>query len=227
MKSLNKILVSFFSTILIFALAACSNTSNGGSDPVVPATIASFKGLFPSKDGKSELTLQFQEGGIIIWQQEEDDIKGGIAGTYTGDITKDGSGVITLPIIPNALSYGWTLEGDTLFLTYSSVPFARLNRIDASSILEDLTKALAAFRGTVSDEGPGTVYFYEDKSVILRVLNTAMKGTYTGDITVNGSSGKMTFTNDKGTKIFDWELEGDSLKISEDGSPEYVIFNRT
>lgn len=236
MKILNKVLVSVFSLAMLFALAACSNSSGSGGDSgsVDPEnsedTIASFKGKIPGgKKGETyDVTLHFQKDGVLIWQQDEGVSKGSIEGSYTGDITKDGeTGSITLPISYQTINYGWKLSGNALYLTDPTygIPFTQLTRVSASSGLDDLSKAIASFSGTVPEEGECTLYFFEDKSLIMKVGNGQINGSYTGDITKNGS-GTITIPTDKRTEYYDWELNGDELKLAEKGDSFEVTFTR-
>ncbi len=236
MNILNKVLVSVFSLAMLFALSACNNPSgsssdSNSSDPANSSeTIASFKGKIPGgKNGETyDVTLHFQKDGVLILQQDEGVSQGSIEGSYTGDITKDGeTGSITLPISYQTINYGWKLSGNALYLTEPTygIPFTQLTRVSASSGLDDLSKAIASFSGTVSGEGEGTLYFFEDKSLIMKVGNGQINGSYTGDITKNGS-GTITIPSDKRTEYYDWELNGDELKLAEKGDSFEVIFTR-
>lgn len=115
MKNFTKI--SLIVTVLFAALCliSCSNTSNsgsssssGGGSSSSSNPVASFKGTITESGKNKEITFKFYNDSSWTWNEGNGTIKG----TYTGDVTKDGEGTMTLSFDDRTQDYCWKLAGN-------------------------------------------------------------------------------------------------------------------
>ena len=103
MKNLTKISSVILALFLALCFAACKN---GG-----PSEVASFKGDDPGQGGT--IIISFYDDATLTYEQE---LTGrSVDGTYTGDVSKDGTGTLNF----NGILFGgqeldWKIEGDTI-----------------------------------------------------------------------------------------------------------------
>ena len=112
MKNLTKI--SLIVTVLFAALclSACSNASNSGSGSGGGSSssgdlVASFKGTVTESGNAKEVTFKFYNDSSWTWNEGNATVKG----TYTGDVTKDGEGTMTLSFDNRTQEYCWKVVG--------------------------------------------------------------------------------------------------------------------
>ena len=116
MKNRTKIYLLVIALLTAFCLASCSNPSNnsssggsGGGSSSDADLLASFKGTMtePGSGTSKELIFKFYKDST--WTYNEGN--GSIKGTYTGDVTKDGEGTMTLSFDDRTQVYTWKIEG--------------------------------------------------------------------------------------------------------------------
>ena len=103
MKNLTKIASVMLALFLALCFVSCKNG---------PTEVASFKGTV---DGSTNI-ITFYDDATISW------VIDGLAfgGTYTGDVSKDGMGTITIDEVDGEVpKYDWQLEGNEITIGIS------------------------------------------------------------------------------------------------------------
>lgn len=113
MKNLTKIASLILALFFILCFASCKNEpSNEASGKAVAA---SFNGIVAGES----LTVTFYEDKTLAYGYPG----ASVAGTYTGDVSKDGMGTIILDAVDgDVIQYDWKLEGDTITIGKSYFP---------------------------------------------------------------------------------------------------------
>ena len=113
MKNLTKIASLILALFFILCFASCKNEpSNEASGKAVAA---SFNGIVAGES----LTVTFYEDKTLAYGYPG----ASVGGTYTGDVSKDGMGTITLDAVDgDVIEYDWKLEGDTITIGKSYFP---------------------------------------------------------------------------------------------------------
>ena len=102
MKNLTKISSAILALFLALCFAACKN---GG-----PSEVASFKGDDPGQGGT--IIISFYDDATLTYEQE---LTGrSVDGTYTGDVSKDGTGTLINGFLSGGQELDWKIEGDTI-----------------------------------------------------------------------------------------------------------------
>ena len=105
MKNLTKIASVMLALFLALCFVSCKNEAS--SQDSGKAVVASFEGTV----GGSAVTYTFYEDKTLSY-----DISGAsVGGTYTGDVSTDGMGTITLDEVDGqVIEYDWKLEGNEI-----------------------------------------------------------------------------------------------------------------
>ena len=101
MKNLTKIASVMLALFLALCFVSCKNEASSESSG--KAVVASFKGTV----GGYDVTVTFYEDKTLSY----DSSGASVGGTYTGDVSKDGMGTITLDEVDGeVIEYDWKLE---------------------------------------------------------------------------------------------------------------------
>ena len=106
MKKITKISALLAALLMFLCFVSCKQNASSG-----PSLVASFKGAMTSSEGPMEGTLSFYGDSSVKLTAENG---GFTSGTYTGDVTKDGSGTISFK--DSNMDLDWELSGNTLKL---------------------------------------------------------------------------------------------------------------
>lgn len=113
MKKITKITGLLAALLILLCIVSCKQ--NAASTPK-PNLVASFKGTMTSGTGTMGSTLSFYDDSSF---KNTIDNGGFNGGTYTGDVSKDGTGKLSFTDANTDMD--WTRSGDTLKLTMMGI----------------------------------------------------------------------------------------------------------